>query len=137
MFNTIIHKTENHDLAISNKKIYERKIDRLQSDLHKSATVENLQTGLCIAQEFEKSLIFKYCNSDNCFLNFIVVQTPTNYNAITVCFTINGEQLSCDIPNKQMMKAKRPDQIMEDIRKAIAETLADALPIVNIIEQIF
>jgi hypothetical protein len=137
MFNTTIHKTENHDLAISNKEIYERKIDRLQGDLHKAATPENLKTGLDIAQEFEKNLIFKYCNSDNCFLEFIVVQTPANPHTLTVCFTINEDQLSFEISCKSMMKHKKPHEIMEEIRNGICRAISEALPIDQIIEAVF
>jgi hypothetical protein len=136
MFNTIVHETNNHDLAISNKQIYENQINRLQSQLHEAATVDNLQTGLKIAQDFEKNLVLRYCNADNCFLNFICVQTPSKFGEITVCFTINERELYCDIPTKAMLKMKSPQEILKSIQQAIAQTIAENLPIEQIIEQI-
>ena len=138
MFDKINHNC-NHDLEIAAKQRYEAKIDRLQSDLNKACTPQQLEVAEHIANEFRKSLIFEYISADNSIFNLVVWKMCQSCGSYEVSFTLNGEDITIELREIDHLIAHKPTPkeflkaIREIICKAITDKIADNI-IMKVIE---
>lgn len=133
MFNTTIHKTENHDLEIASRKGYENKINWLESDLRKSCTPDQLTLANHIAEEFRKSLVFKYISADNSLINAVVWKSCSHIDTLEISFTLNGKDITVSVPDLRMVvrasrsKINTLNEIKDKISNAIANELTQSV----------
>jgi len=129
MFNTTIHKTENHDLEIASCKRYENKINRLESELRDFCTPDQLALANSITDEFRKSLVFKYISADNSLINAVVWKSCGKIDTLEISFTLNGKDITVSVPGLRMVVlaggGKR--QILDEIKNKISSAIANEL----------
>jgi len=130
MLDTTVHKTENHNLAIASRRQYERKIDRLESDLRRACTPDQLEKAETIVEEFRQKLIFKYISADNSLINATVWKSNQLHNKFYISFVLNGKQITISVPDLDLIiktgksQANTVTNIKEKICRAVTKELA-------------
>ncbi len=129
MFNTTVHKTENHNLKIAAKQRYEAEIGRLRSQVSNSCTPDQLQQADRIANEFREKLVFQHCSAENSVFNLVTWVQGDYCHELHISFELNGKQITTRIPNyKKFLATGKPNQSMVDeIREAVVEAITDVL----------
>jgi hypothetical protein len=129
MFNTIVHRTENHDLEIASRKGYENKINQLESDLRKSCTPDQLILANHITEEFRKSLVFKYISADNSLINAVVWKSCSCVDTLEISFTLNGKNITVSVPDLRMVirAGGNKRHILDEIKNKISSAIANEL----------
>lgn len=116
------------NLKIAERERFQGQINTLRSDLHKSCTPEVLNQAERIADEFRKSIAFKYVSAENSIFDLAVYKLNHLHNSLMVCFVLNGRQVTLTLPDFTIVKRRgRPQEVVNDIREAIVEELTKTL----------
>ena len=129
MFNTTIHKTENHDLEIATRERYQNKINWLESDLRKSCTPEQLEHAENIAESFRDKLIFKYITAENSIVNAVVWKCSDLAGSVGIGFTLNGENIVVKVPDLDIIIKTNSNKAstLDLVKKAICDAISGRL----------